>query len=309
MPRPKRKEASESRLIIAPYTETKNEEWKHFSFRSAANDGIDCGDKQCYVEYRVVPDCYLILETNSTKCKIPCTMNGCDRELHHFIPCPIWTCDPITTSTSSTTTTTQTTTSTTDKPQPNPIKPNMSPLIYTSIVLNIFFFAIVCAFVVVKGRKQITTRLARRHYQNLNETNPNRFFSLDGNDENEADPLITDEANTGPINHGSLESQSNLSLVNRNVVSNDSPAIRNETRAIVHDSPAIMEGIENLALDISNEIRTDPNWQDINLQNSAAVCDGATGPIAAVSLNATQPEETKQKESPVFFLMKNFRKK
>lgn len=307
----KRKEPtdSSSKLVIAALKE-KEEEWKHFSFRSVADDGIDCGDKQCYVEYRVLSNCYLILETNNTDCQIPCTMNGCDTELHHFIPCPIWSCNPFTTTTSSTTTT-----STTERPQPRPVEPTMNPLIYTSIVLNIFFFGIVFAFLIVKFRTQITNRFGRgsnRRTENQNdETNPNRFFSIgnEDNEENERAPLITAEArlSTENISHGALES-GNLSIVNTNANTNDSQNLFGA------NAPAIMHGIDNLALEISNENRpvgAIGNWEDVNIQQltieSSQVSDGAT---AAVSLNTIdESKETKEKGSPVFFLMKNFRKK
>ena len=40
------------------------EKWKKVSSRSA-NDEVDCGDKKCYLEFQILQDCNLILETNT----------------------------------------------------------------------------------------------------------------------------------------------------------------------------------------------------------------------------------------------------
>jgi hypothetical protein len=195
--------------------------------KEAFNDGIDCGNKICFLEYQVMPDCVLILETNNTNCKIPCVVNGCETELHHYIQCPVWNCQLVTTTTTSSTTTT---------PRPNPPNPNkpsnMSALIYTSIVFNIFLFAMVFAYFIVKFRQRITARWwpSPRVTVRVPDTelpNPNRFFSLGDELENERLPLLlgTDSARLG----GSLDS--NLSIVNANVI-NEAPAIMSEAENV-----------------------------------------------------------------------------
>ena len=312
----KKKANIDSTIFIS--RKQKKEEWKRFSFRSV-NDGIDCGDKQCFLEYRVIPDCEIALETNNTQCTIPCLMTGCETELHHFIACPIWSCEPFTTSTKSTTSTTFSTTTTntkttssttTQRPKPNPYPPNnMSALIYTSIVINIVFFAILSAFIVVKLRSRISSFLARRREPG-NDLNPNRYFSLGDSSDNETetDPLIPPRSNQQ--GHGSIDTESNLTIVNRNANIN---------------LPSIMEGIDNIAHNISNE-RADStagpstadgtagpsvsglatNWQDVNLQ-SASLPGDISADANATLLNESQTET--EPKNPIFLLMKTFRKK
>ena len=89
---------------------------KIFERKSRANfksDTYDCGNKTCFLEHIMLPDCYIYLHTNRTSCDIPCQLDGCDRELHHFISCPVWICNPKTTTTTTTTATTTTKTTTT----------------------------------------------------------------------------------------------------------------------------------------------------------------------------------------------------
>jgi len=300
-----------------------NEEWKKFSFRSAANDGIDCGDKQCYLEYRVMPDCYLILETNQTDCRIPCIMDGCDRELHHFIPCPLWNCELITTSTTSTTSTTPTTRSTstststtTSRPTPRPNEPSqMSALIYTSIVLNIFFFAILFAYVVVKCRVKITTRVAnfraRRNTPRV-DPNPNEHFSVGGSDDEELGidahvqaherQLLLPPDRQPIASHGSVDQgQQNLAFDQ----SNDSPQPstssnwQNFSRAILGEDP--IPNINSLPMPSGS------NWQDVSLASSSSQTSIEN---TGASLNTVEPKsEVSPPEKSIFMRMKTFRKK
>lgn len=160
--------------------------------------GVDCGDKICHLEHRAVSDCVVYLYSNDTNCNIPCNFDGCRSELHHYINCPFWICDPVFTNLTTTSSTTVTTTTfkptttpmiiTTTRP-PRPPKPipfecTMSPLIYTSIVLNIFFFAMIFAVVVYKFRKTRMLNCWNRMYQRIDETDPVR----QANNENE--PLM-----------------------------------------------------------------------------------------------------------------------
>ena len=333
MNRQKRKETPASTIIIGK--KKTSEEWKKFSFRSAANDGIDCGDKQCYVEYRVIPDCYLILETKHINCTIPCVMDGCDKELHHFIPCPIWNCEPITTSTSSTTTSTtisSTTTSSTSTSSSTttPRTPNgpseMSPLIYTSIVLNILFFAILFAYLVVKCRIQITSTVANfRARRTLPTTidpstrtdpNPNEHFSVGSSDNESESGIDSNERQrllprAKPLTtHGSLETgqaQDNLALD----LSDDLPTPSTSnwlSRAILGLDP--LPPTNDLPLPSSST-----NWQDVSLTSSPSPTSVEN--TSAATLNEvevepkkeTLPKQTKPSEKPIFLLMKTFRKK
>lgn len=54
---------------------------------------IDCPDKTCWLEYRVVPICHMYISNSHTNCDIPCNMANCTIEIRHFFDCPIWTCN------------------------------------------------------------------------------------------------------------------------------------------------------------------------------------------------------------------------
>ena len=73
-----------------------------------SSDMVDCGQKECFLENILVRNCRYYLHTNNTDCDIPCKLDGCQTELHHYIICPIWNCHAkhTTTTTTSTTTTT-----------------------------------------------------------------------------------------------------------------------------------------------------------------------------------------------------------
>ena len=298
--RQKRKEQTETDSMILIKKE-KKEEWKNFSFLSAAKDGIDCGDKQCFLEYRVVPDCYVVLETNNTNCQIPCLMDGCDKELHHFIPCALWNCEAITTTPSTTTTTSSTTTltSTTAQPNPNPIEPSrMSPLIYTSIVLNIIFVGILLAYLIVRFRIWITVRLANFRNRTTDPTpivapDPNRHFSVGSNSDTESDsgvqsnekqPLIPKTSKNSIVNHG----HENLGLDNSNA--DPIPSTSSNWHEVSH---AILG------------LGPDP-MDNINLASSSETAPANHGPL----LNDVEAnKEVKTSEKSIFLRMKIFQKK
>ena len=304
MKRQKRKQQSDSMIVI----ERKKEDWKKFSFRSVSEDGIDCGDKQCNVEYRVLPDCFLVLETNNTNCQIPCIMDGCDKELHHFIACPIWNCEAITTSTSTTTTspTTTVTSTTTEHPKPKPIGPSqMSPLIYTSIVLNILFVGILLAYLIVRFRIWITTQLSRFRTPAAAPTlspDPNRHFSVGSNSDNESEsgetqPLISSTVNASRnsiVNHG----HDNLGLNISNVDPIPSTSNWQEvTQAILGLGPS---------QDSGNPLPSSSNWDSINLASSSETSPENQGP----ALNDIEAnKEMKTSEKSIFLRMKIFQKK
>ena len=308
-----------------------DQEWKKFSFRSV-NDGIDCGDKQCFLEYRTLPDCYLVLETNNTNCRIPCIMDGCDKELHHFIPCPLWSCDPITSTSSTTTstttkttstTTTPTTTSTTSSSTTTSNKPNkpseMSPLIYTSIVLNIFFVAILLAYVIVKCRIKITATLAgfrARRSPTTANPNPNEHFSVGGSSDEESEVGIDSHVQSHErerllppqakaiARHGSVEQgHDNLALDVSNTQPKPSCSNWQDTsRAILGGDP--IQNVNHLPMP-----STSTNWQDVSLASSSSQTS-LENPSASLNQVESEPKkQTKPSEKPIFMLMKTFKKK
>ena len=170
---------------------------KRVAYRSAKSK-VDCGSYECYQEYRMEANCIIYLETNNTQCHIPCFMTGCKTEIHHFQLCPVWTCDEksttststtsTTTTTSTVTTTTATTTTTKRPPHPQPAHCKMSVWMYGSIILNILFFAIIAAVLIVKCRKFFYDRATNRSLDG------NRFFSIGGGrEEEESQQLLGNE--------------------------------------------------------------------------------------------------------------------
>ena len=78
-----------------------------------SSEVVDCGTTECFLETQLVQNCIYYLHTNNSNCDIPCKLEGCKTELHHFIMCPIWTCEDKSTTTSTTSTSTSSTKTTT----------------------------------------------------------------------------------------------------------------------------------------------------------------------------------------------------
>lgn len=140
--------------------------------------------------------CIIYLHSNKTDCDIPCKLDGCDQELHHYIDCPKWTCNAISTTTVSTTTTmtsvtTPTTTSipstTTITTMPNPtttsssspatIKPFPFPTLdhpaylYLSLACNILLTLGLLMVAYGKCKKRILRYVHTRRNRNGNQRN------------------------------------------------------------------------------------------------------------------------------------------
>ena len=161
----------------------------------------DCGDKICSLRHQFLKDCYLLIHTNKTDCNIPCHLEGCKKELHHFMNCPIWECNSSTTtttstSTESTATTTYTTTTSGPTPMPIPIS-TTSILLYISIGINLVFVLI--GLIMFAYRKYCQ----RAPYQPIQEelplrrrvsllSNDNRFFSVGSESESETNDQRVD---------------------------------------------------------------------------------------------------------------------
>ena len=149
-------------------------------FRAKRMD-VDCGSKICVLTHEVVDNCYLYIHKNGTDCEIPCKLEHCTKELHHFIACPIWHCHDISTTTQTTTTTQKTTTTTspstttsiltTTTYDPNPF--TLGPLppldhpgyLYGSFALNILFFLVISGMLIAKCKKALIRRFRNRNRQ------------------------------------------------------------------------------------------------------------------------------------------------
>jgi hypothetical protein len=162
----------------------------------AKRSDVDCGSKICFLTHAVIENCFVYTETNQTDCKIPCTLAGCSKELHHFIDCPIWRCFEVVTTTAFTTTTTLSTTknpipsnlttlpttttfaTTTTTPVITESPSTLAPLppldhpayLYSSVALNILFFLILWTILIQKCKKCISRRI--RRFRNRNNTDP-----------------------------------------------------------------------------------------------------------------------------------------
>ena len=166
---------------------------------------VMCRDKVCFLDFVVVPDCYVYLYTNDTNCDIPCQVSGCQKELHHFISCPIWTCNDLTTtlstSTSSTTarkttsgtTTTSASTTTTIPDSPTTLIPPFPSFdhpgyLYSSIVLNAFLFLCIIYMLLKKCKKAIARRI-----RNFRNRNTQGYQNVDQSNEGRTPPIVRNQ--------------------------------------------------------------------------------------------------------------------
>lgn len=67
---------------------------------------VDCGDKKCYLTYKIVESCVVYLPTNNSHCEIPCILDECQTKILNGVRCAIWTCEFYPTPTPIITTTT-----------------------------------------------------------------------------------------------------------------------------------------------------------------------------------------------------------
>jgi hypothetical protein len=143
------------------------------------------------------------MHTNDSNCDIPCKLDGCQKELHHFISCPLWTCNELSTTTVSTTTTTMTpsttgssstttptsliTTTTSAIPTtiapPFPFPPLDHPAyLYLSLACNVLFLLILLLVAIGKCKKRLL-RFTQTWRENRNRNrNRNRNQNRDGNE-------------------------------------------------------------------------------------------------------------------------------
>jgi hypothetical protein len=159
-------------------------------------------------------NCYLYFAKKGTDCQIPCKLEPCSRELHHFIDCPVWSCIPTTsttttstttastTTTSTTTTTIQTTATTTTTAKPVPIIPipiDHPTVIYSSIAINVVLLFTLIVVFYYKCKKCTLRRI--RNFRNRNERSENArpHLRIDSVLDNEIDSILSN-ANSGPQN-------------------------------------------------------------------------------------------------------------
>ena len=145
-------------------------------FREKRMD-VDCGSKICYLTHEVVDNCFLYIHKNNTDCEIPCKLDNCTRELHHFIACPIWHCHAIPTTTTTRTTTTTTVSTTTAKITTTTFDPNpftLGPLppldhpgyLYSSFAFNILLVLVILGMLIQKCKKALIRRIRNRRNRN-----------------------------------------------------------------------------------------------------------------------------------------------
>lgn len=134
----------------------------NFSYfmQMAMASGIDCGDKTCDVEYRLLPNCVIYVDNDEQNaCQYPCSFLNCKTELHAFTVCPIWSCSEKSTTT------------------PSPPLPTLVPFptsssngsLTTSIVFNVLFGMIILALV---GLYLLRRRQNQRLTAYISATNP-----------------------------------------------------------------------------------------------------------------------------------------
>lgn len=162
---------------------------------------IDCGDKTCFLETRVMPTCIIYLPTPSTDCSIPCRTQNCQFQVKHFVECPVWNCifKPVTLSPLTTT-----------APMPDNHNGTWGWLI-ASLTLNSFFVALFgfAVYKIVQYRQQFRARARQPTTEDAeNQGNQRPIIRHDPNFSlSESDPLLSRHNSSERINRNSLLEQ------------------------------------------------------------------------------------------------------
>lgn len=130
----------------------------------------DCGDLYCFLELRLVDNCFVYTPNSKPNCSIPCALDNCDFIIYHEINCPIYHCVP-----SSTTFKPKPTAVTTSIP--DPIPDSVEGINIFSYLLNIVCIVVFIAislkilFKFLKKRELLAERAALlKERQTLNNT-------------------------------------------------------------------------------------------------------------------------------------------
>lgn len=132
-----------------------------------------CLDQICFLKYVYVSECIEFHQSNDSDCILPCKVDTCAKTFHYDSLCPMWFCEPMTTTTSSTSTTTGLTTfSTTSNYSPDD---SLELKLQVSFAFNIFFCVIACVFFIVCKRTicSFCGRLRRNFQSNWSSENEN----------------------------------------------------------------------------------------------------------------------------------------
>jgi hypothetical protein len=147
---------------------------------------VECSDKECVLEHKLMQNCIIYLHSNNTNCKIPCDLSGCRTEMHHFMNCPIWQCTFYpNTSTTTTTTTSIPDFTTTNGPNPFPPQSHDS-ILYSSLLINVIFVLGLLFLAFQKLKKWHRSRNARISVQRRSPVleNDHPYFSVATEDSN-----------------------------------------------------------------------------------------------------------------------------
>ena len=227
-------------------------------FRQRRSD-VDCGTKICFLTHKLLDNCYLYVHTNSTLCDIPCNLNGCGRELHHFIDCPIWQCQDYRTTTKATTSTTTATTTTaksTTTTMPNPTTTNFAPVtfsplppldhpvyLYSSIAFNILLVLVLLTVLIKKCKKALVRRFRNRRERNGDVETNSILRATNGNRRNQAYGPINDAFSVATSSSEDFDTRETIPLIgrasNRRSRNNPHPTMPtlSTTAANVHATP------------------------------------------------------------------------
>lgn len=127
---------------------------------------VDCGERVCHTEFKILPTCHLYVETPNSNCSIPCVLEPCKVEIYHNIRCPLIFCQDKTTTTMGPFTTIS----------PTPLPDCSGPLCYSSLSVNIVL-TIAVLLGVIFGAKYIKKLKQRHEYSALEEMPIMRGYS------------------------------------------------------------------------------------------------------------------------------------
>ena len=210
---------------------------------------VDCLDKTCSLEYRVLPTCVMYEPNPRTNCDIPCNLANCSVEVRHFFDCPIWTCKAKGTTPAPFTPVTL-------KPLPSHGSSTVFAFLYTSATFNLVFFGL-CLFAIFKVRQlRRNMRQGRRLSEHTVESGILR---------NSTNPDPSAQAPRSDLAHFSLDESNEVQpLLSRR------PRTENETSNAAHRS--LLQRLQNFHWSFSTRswIETQPESNELSTRNEAS---------------------------------------
>ena len=183
---------------------------------------VFCPDKVCSLEYRVLSTCVMYEPNPHTDCDIPCNLVNCKVEVRHFVDCPVWSCDPISTTTLA------------PAPTISPMPHHGSSkdgILYTSVAFNVLFGCLFgFAFYQIRkirrnlhqpilesesGSADVESGIIRNRNRSSTSTSAPSDLNHFSLDDTEVQPLLSGRSRTQSLVQQNVEQQPRSALIQR----------------------------------------------------------------------------------------------